>query len=423
MYLRFDVENQVLKRIDDNKLADYSNEYLTCAFDFSKDWTPFSKFAIFKHENKNYRVAIVENECIVPGDVLQDDRFVITLYGVNDDIRITTNKVLIHLRDSGFVTDYDESGEFNPDMTETLMELVDTKVDKTVYNTTIENINENISELNENKVSVASFNDEIEDINNNLDNLDNVKVNVSSFNEEIETINNTISELDNDKTINIIKQAVADTGYFSTYVISQGGTQLSTKINIPKDYLLKSASIKKCTVKDVPIPGLNVGDYYFDWVLNTADDSETEKHLYLNANVLTDVYIGDNETIIVIDGVISVKKNVFAFKTHTHSKSDITDFAHTHVESDITDLKDYALNEDVPTRVSELENDSGFVNDLSDYYTKAEVDELIFDLNNKVVLTGDKSIMQVDEVLDLTVKIKEDGFMADNKDVFFYEVI
>ena len=35
--------------------------------------------------------------------------------------------------------------------------------------------------------------------------------------------------------------------------------------------------------------------------------------------------------------------------------------------------EDYALKKDIPTKVSELENDSGFIDDLSDYYKKSEV--------------------------------------------------
>ena len=99
------------------------------------------------------------------------------------------------------------------------------------------------------------------------------------FNDTVESINTSIGELDTNKTVTITKQATADTGYFSTYVINQGGTALSPKINIPKDYLLKSASLKQCTVKDEPIEGLNVGDWYFDWVLNTADETEESHYI------------------------------------------------------------------------------------------------------------------------------------------------
>ena len=124
--------------------------------------------------------------------------------------------------------------------------------------------------------------------------------------------------------------------------------------------------------------------------------------MYLNANVLTDVYEADNETIIITDNVISVKPNVFAFKSHTHSKSDITDFTHTHTESDITDLKDYALNSEV--------------------YSKSEVDELIHALNNNIKLNGTSGIIQTGESVELYAYCKADGMPVLNKKVHFFKI-
>ena len=378
MDLEFTINNQTLKRTDSNKPVDYSNEYLKCQFDFlSDDWEDLGKFAIFRTGDKNYRVAINDGECIVPFDALQVNQFALTVYGIDGDTRITTNLVYIKLGKSGFVTEYDESSYFNPDMTEELLDMVEQKV----Y--------------------------------------------ISVFDETVAGINESISELDTNKTVTITKQATADTGYFSTYVINQGGTALSPKINIPKDYLLKSASLKQCTVKDEPIEGLNVGDWYFDWVLNTADETE-ESHLYLNANVLTDVYEGDNETIIISDNVISVKPNVFAFKSHTHSKSDITDFTHTHSKSDITDFNHTHTRSDI-TNFNHTHTESD-ITDLKDYalesdvYSKSEVDELIHELNNNIKLNGTNEIIQADESVELYAYCKADGMPVLNKKVHFFKI-
>ncbi|WP_296887213.1 hypothetical protein [uncultured Methanobrevibacter sp.] len=412
MDLEFNVNNQVLKRTDSNKPANLSSEYLKCIFNFeSDDWESMGKFAIFKAGTLNYRVAINDDECIVPFDALQHNRFALTVYGVDGDVRITTNIIPVNLGVSGFVSEYDESSYFNPDMTEELLDLVEQKVYISVFDETVTNINESISGLESSKLDKTTYNTDIPVIRSDITDLENSKVDNTTFNDTVESINTSIGELDTNKTVTITKQATADTGYFSTYLISQGGIPLSPKINIPKDYLLKSASLKQCTVKDEPIEGLNVGNWYFDWVLNTADETE-ESHLYLNANVLTDVYEADNETIIITDNVISVKPNVFAFKSHTHSKSDITDFNHTHTKSDITnfnhthteseitDLKDYALNSDV--------------------YSKNEVDQLIYDLNNNMNVTSDKNIVQTEETSNITVQVKENGFPAINKTVNIY---
>lgn len=412
MDLEFTVNNQTLKRIDMNKPADLSSEYLKCIFNFeSDDWESMGKFAIFKAGTLNYRVAINDGECIVPFDALHHNRFALTVYGVDGDVRITTNIIPVRLISSGFVSEYDESSYFNPDMTEELLDLVEQKVYVSVFDETVTGINESIDGLESNKLDKTTYNTDIPVIRSDITDLENSKVDNTTFNDTVESINTSIGELDTNKTVTITKQATADTGYFSTYLISQGGIPLSPKINIPKDYLLKSASLKQCTVKDEPIEGLNVGNWYFDWVLNTADETE-ESHLYLNANVLKDVYEGDNETIIITDNVISVKPNVFAFKSHTHSKSDITDFNHTHTKSDITnfnhthteseitDLKDYALNSEV--------------------YSKTEVDQLIYDLNNQMNVTSNKNIVQTEETSNITVQVKENGFPAINKTVNIY---
>lgn len=97
--------------------------------------------------------------------------------------------------------------------------------------------------------------------------------------------------------VTIAKQQTAEEGYFATYVISQGGTALSPKINIPKDFLVKSASLKTCTQADVPEEGYIVGDKYLDFVINVKEGSATDQHIYINLKLLTDVYSADESTL------------------------------------------------------------------------------------------------------------------------------
>ena len=403
MELEFRICNQSLKRTDENKPADLSNEYLTCKFNFlSDDWDAMGKFAIFRCGDKTYREAIIEDECIVPFDALKSDKFILTLYGVNEDVRITTNYIWVNLKRSAFVDKYDESSYFNPDLTEELFDAVEQKVYTSVFNETVTGINESIDSLESNKLDKTTYNTDIPVIREDITELENSKLDNTTFNDTVESINTSIGELDTNKTVTITKQATADTGYFSTYVISQGETALSPKINIPKDYLLKSASLRQCTVKDEPIEGLNVGDWYFDWVLNTKDDTGGETHLYLNASVLTDVYSGDGETIVIdAEGVISVKEGVFASIVHTHMKSDIIDFAHTHIESDITDLRDYALESEV--------------------YSKSEVDELLHNLNNKLSVNSTKDVIQVGDTTEIYAHTLKNGMPCIQKKVHFFE--
>lgn len=86
--------------------------------------------------------------------------------------------------------------------------------------------------------------------------------------------------------VTLEKQSTAETGYASTYVLRQGGTALTPKINIPKDFLVRSATLETCTTADVPEQGYQVGDKYIDFVINTLDSSETAQHIYLNVKDL-----------------------------------------------------------------------------------------------------------------------------------------
>lgn len=79
----------------------------------------------------------------------------------------------------------------------------------------------------------------------------------------------------------------------ASYTISQGGVALTPTIDIPKDYLVKSAEIKTVSTPNVPYTGAAVGDKYIDFVINTKDTtsgSGTESHIYLPINDLAHVY-------------------------------------------------------------------------------------------------------------------------------------
>ena len=91
-------------------------------------------------------------------------------------------------------------------------------------------------------------------------------------------------------TVTVEKQSTAESGYIATYVIKQGGTALSPKINIPKDYLVKSASMGTVTTANSPVSGYAVGDKYLDFVINTKDSSGTDEHIYVNVKDLIDTY-------------------------------------------------------------------------------------------------------------------------------------
>ena len=63
-------------------------------------------------------------------------------------------------------------------------------------------------------------------------------------------------------TLGLAKQATATSGYAATYKLTLDGVQVGDAINIPKDFLVKSATIEICETADTPVAGLAVGDKY-----------------------------------------------------------------------------------------------------------------------------------------------------------------
>ena len=115
----------------------------------------------------------------------------------------------------------------------------------------------------------------------------------------------TISELGGD--ISVEKQVSPDSNYSATYVIKQNGVQVGSKINVPKDFLVKSASVETVATADSPVSGYEIGDKYIDFVINTVDNDETAQHLYLLVTDLVDVYEADESTITLANNTFSIK--------------------------------------------------------------------------------------------------------------------
>ena len=108
-----------------------------------------------------------------------------------------------------------------------------------------------------------------------------------------------IDNLESGSIVNVVKQATAEDGYAATYVITQGvdsnndPIQRGVKINIPKDFLVRSAELKVASASD-NIPDVATGEKYIDFIINTPGDDATAAHVYLPINDLVDTYTGEN---------------------------------------------------------------------------------------------------------------------------------
>lgn len=101
----------------------------------------------------------------------------------------------------------------------------------------------------------------------------------------------------------IVEQGTAETGYSKTYYLTKDGTQVGSKINIPKDLVVESGEVKTVTTADQPYEGAKVGDKYIDLTIANA----TNQHIYIPVKDLVDVYTAGNGIAVSSANAISVK--------------------------------------------------------------------------------------------------------------------
>ena len=102
----------------------------------------------------------------------------------------------------------------------------------------------------------------------------------------------------------LTKQETAEDGYLATYQLTKDGTPTGDKINIPKDLLVKSASVKDVTAADDPYEGAAVGDKYIDFVINSVEGDANETHVYLAVKDLGGSVTVDTATDAEVDSML-----------------------------------------------------------------------------------------------------------------------
>lgn len=109
----------------------------------------------------------------------------------------------------------------------------------------------------------------------------------------ISGLKSVVDALSTASNVTVEKLATAESGYAASYVVKQNNTQVGATINIPKDFLVRSAELKTATATD-SIPNVATGEKYIDFVINTPSDDATASHVYLPINDLVDTYTGEN---------------------------------------------------------------------------------------------------------------------------------
>lgn len=90
--VNFQVEGQHLKCLDKKIIASGSKNYLNAVFTFSQDWEGMCKTAIFVRNGVKKCKLLVEDQCVIPWEVIQQGGFVLSLVGMRDGSVVTTGE-------------------------------------------------------------------------------------------------------------------------------------------------------------------------------------------------------------------------------------------------------------------------------------------------------------------------------------------
>ena len=123
-------------------------------------------------------------------------------------------------------------------------------------------------------------------VNTSIGNLENLTT------KDKATIVAAINSLKTESTVTVEKKQTAEEGFAATYIIKQNEKQVGSSINIPKDFLVKSGTVKTVSTINQPVNGYKVGQKYLDFVVNTASNDGQESHIYILVEDLVDVYSG-----------------------------------------------------------------------------------------------------------------------------------
>lgn len=112
MNLFFSVRGQELSRVNNEKIAGFSRNYIHAIFDFDKVWIDLLKYAIFSEPNGTKHVIYLGYgktlQCRIPQDVLKNTFFTVSVFA--EDLLTSTDETII-VSPSGYVSEIDDLEE------------------------------------------------------------------------------------------------------------------------------------------------------------------------------------------------------------------------------------------------------------------------------------------------------------------------
>ena len=117
-------------------------------------------------------------------------------------------------------------------------------------------------------------------------------------------IEDRVETLETSTNVTVEKLQTAESGYFASYVVKQNNAQVGATINIPKDFLVKSGSVREIGSSEAT-QEMPEGTKVLDFVVNTIEGDGTASHIIIPVSDLVDVYTGGDGIAVSNANVIS----------------------------------------------------------------------------------------------------------------------
>ena len=105
----------------------------------------------------------------------------------------------------------------------------------------------------------------------------------------LEGLDDRIDGLSTSSTVTVEELSTPETGYLKSYAVKQNGSQVGATINIPKDFLVKSGSVRDISAAEAT-QQMPEGTKVLDFVINTISGDGTDSHVIIPVTDLVDVY-------------------------------------------------------------------------------------------------------------------------------------
>lgn len=143
----FNVNGQIVSTKDKLPLVTDSYNYVELRFCFGEnsEWENLTKRVLFRNEESEVYCKQLDNtnKVVVPFEVLTKGYFIFELYGINENMRITTNQVTVYLKNSGYTDIVEEALPPSPSVVDDIYAKLDHTIEMevTYIDDTVETFN------------------------------------------------------------------------------------------------------------------------------------------------------------------------------------------------------------------------------------------------------------------------------------------